>query len=272
LRLGESSIRLVTRKLLVPGRPYLTSMYLLYLDESGDQKSWQIQRNYVLGGVAVHEGQVYALSKELDALQNHYFPGIAISIAFHVTEIRGHKHHFERFAPAVREKIISDVYSIIQNTRFPNLIAFATCIDISSVQNPAQVRRTVFEDVCLRFNTFLLRQYKAGYPSKGMLIIDENRAPQYRELIEDFKNAGTKGGYLGNIADIPYFARCHETRMLQLADFCSNAVFRYYERGDDTHMKTILSRFDRRPSSLFLDGLKHITKNPCQCVACYNRP
>jgi len=244
-------------------------MYLLYLDESGDPNGWQSQKHFVLGGVAVHEGQVYRLTNELDGIQNRYFPGVSYRLAFHVTDIRRGKGHFQDFAPNYREQILSDLYDIIQNVRFPNLVAFATAIHLSAVSSSQQVRHSTLEDVCQRFNTFLSRQYKTGYPTKGMLIIDRTREEEYRTFIDEFQRTGTKDlRFLGNIIDIPYFARCHETRLLQLADLIAHAVFRYYERAETKHFDTILPRFDRRSPSHPPDGLKHITREPCSCCAC----
>jgi len=188
-------------------------MYLLYLDESGVPNGWQKQRHYVLGGVAVFEGQIHRISNELEAIQTKYFPNITIPISFHATEIRRGKGHFEPFTPNIRDDMLKDVYNVIANTNFPNLIAFATAIHISAVQNIEQVRGHVLGDVCSRFNTFLKRQHRAKKTSKGLLIIDRNQADQYRQLVCDFKVGGTRYGYIDNIVDIPYFARCLDTRM-----------------------------------------------------------
>lgn len=178
------------------------AVYLLYLDESGNPNGWQSQNHFVLGGVAIHEGQIYALSNELEAIQNRHFPGISVPIAFHATEIRSGKGQFRTFAPSIRDQILDDVYGVISNARFPSLIVYATALNISAVQNPAQVRRDTLEDVCTRFNIFLRHQFQRGHPTKGLLIIDRYREDQYRELFDDFKSAGIKYGYLGNIVDI----------------------------------------------------------------------
>ena len=49
-----------------------------------------------------------------------------------------------------------------------------------------------------------------------------------------------------NIVDIPYFSASQDTRMLQLADFCVYAVYRYYEKDNPVYLNKILPRFDRR--------------------------
>ena len=41
-------------------------MYILYIDESGDYNNWEENKNFVLAGVAVHEGQIGKISGRLD--------------------------------------------------------------------------------------------------------------------------------------------------------------------------------------------------------------
>ncbi len=245
-------------------------MYILYLDESGDPFSWQDQTHFVLGGVAVHEGQIFGLTRSLDAIQRTYFPDISLPLKLHATDIRNGKGaHFKRLRPNAREMLLADIYDLINRTRFPKLVAFAAAIHISAVSERHTVLPRVFEDVSERFNTFLMRQHKAGLPTKGMLIIDQAHEERYRSLVREFQTTGTRHKrYLGNIVDIPYFADGQHTRMLQLADHVSYAVFRYYEYSDDSYFKRVLPRFDKRGPRLPPDGLKHITHQPCTCVAC----
>ncbi len=176
--------------------------------------------------------------------------------------------HFKDLSLSVRHKLLDEIYQLIGGIKFPNLIAFATAIHISSVESSAKVLPVVLEDLSNRFNTFLIRQFKVNRPSKGLLIIDQAHESRYREILSDFQRSGTQHGYLGNIVDIPYFAGRKDTRMLQLADFCAYAVFRYYEYNDDNYLNQILPRFDRREPSHPPDGLKHFTKKPCSCKAC----
>lgn len=243
-------------------------MYLLYLDEAGDPYAWASYSNFTLGGVAIHEGQVRNFTNELDQIQASFFPGISVSIPFHASAIRLGKGQFRRLGENRQGELLHAVYQIIQRSGFPNLVAFATTVHISYVQDPEQVLHDVFQDICQRFNTFLMRFAKQGRPEKGLLIIDRAHEEHYRRLIAEFHKSGTKYGYIGNIVDIPYFAGCHDTRMLQLADHCAYATFRRYENNDSTYFKMIIDTFDKRSPNK-PDGLKHLTKDKsCPCEAC----
>lgn len=249
-------------------------MYLLYLDEAGDFNSWQNQNCSVLGGVAVHEGQLTRISALVERLQAKWFPGIGIPLEFHASAIRAGKDRFRSFSPADRARMLSDLYlyGILAEEQFPQLVAFATTIDVSAVKTPSQALGDAFEDVCQRFNTFLVRGYSKGIKNKGMLIIDRSSysEPLYRDLISRFRSAGTRYGYLHNIVDIPLFTESHYTRFMQLADWVSWAAFRYHESGDPTYLNRIFPRFDRSsPASTPPDGFKHIYANSpaCACLA-----
>ena len=247
-------------------------MYLLYLDESGDDNSWQVQDHFVLGGVAIFEGQIYRLSNEIDAIQKKYFPDIQIQIEFHASHIRNGKGRFRRFTRDTREEIFKDIYNIILNANFPNLIAFATTMHVSAVENSMQVRHDVLEEICKNYNNFLQSRFRVGRQTKGLLIIDRNREREYLRLFDEFKRFGTKDGILLDIVDIPYFADSNETRMLQIADFIANAVFQYYERDKSEQIEKILPRFYRISRYNPPVGLAHITNiEECQCLACSSR-
>ena len=243
-------------------------MYVLYMDESGDPNSWDSQNHFVLAGLAVHEGQIYRLTQQLDKLQTDYFPEIAVPIAFHAGDIRSGHKRFRELDDVARRDLLDDLYKVIQSSRFPNVIAFSTTIHISAVESSEQAFRETFQDICQRFNTFLVRQFNSGYKDKGLLIIDQAHEQRYRDLIAEFRIQGTEHAYLGNIVDIPYFAGRRDTRLLQLADLMAYAVFRFYESSDRTYFEKVLNRFDRRAAQQPPDGLKHITRQSCECEAC----
>lgn len=249
-------------------------MFIIYLDESGDSNGWlNNQNNYVIGGIAIHEGQIQRLSDSVDDIQPRFFPHISVPIKFHAVDIFGKgKDRFRSdLTENQRQQIMNDIYDVIANAAYPNAVLFATAIDISSVTSSDQALKDTFEDIVQRVNTFLVRMNRAGNPQKGMLIIDGNQSTEqkFRSLVSEFRNSGTQYGYLGNIVDIPYFSQADKTRMLQLADFCAYAVFRYYERGDDQFLNKIIHRFDRRSRDYQgADGLKHITQRQCDCLSC----
>ena len=248
-------------------------MYVVYLDESGNPGGWNNnQDHFVIGGIAVHEGQITRLGDRLDQIQSEFFPEISLPLKFHATDISSGHGRFRSLAAIDRRRLLDEVYAVMAAERYPHAILFATAIHITAVVSPEQALRDTFADITQRINTFLVRLHKSSNPQKALLIIDRSEGTEgkYRTLISDFRTSGTSYGYLGNIVDIPYFSQSSETRLLQLADFVAYAVFRYYERNDNQFLDQVLTRFDGRSRESERDGLKHIiqTSDACTCVAC----
>lgn len=245
-------------------------MYLFYLDESGDPDRWTDQDNFILAGVAVHEGQVRGLSEEIEKIQQRFLPGISVPIEVHADHIRSGKGRFRQMPPDHRIALLDSAYRVIGDAHFPNLIAFISAIHVSAVTTPAQALTDCLEDICQRFNTFLVRQFSAGYRDKGLLIMDRSgRDARVRELMGQFDREGTRRGYLGNIVDVPYFADSSHTRMLQLADLLAFAGGRYFNRNDPTYLDAVLSRIDTQYRNGPRVGLRHIVGRGflCSCIA-----
>ena len=248
-------------------------MYVAYLDESGDPNGWNNnQDHFIIGGLAVHEGQIARISKILDDVQDDVFPTISVPLKFHAVDIYNGRERFRKMPEAQRRDVMNVIYDSIADLQFPHVVLFATAIHISAVRDSEQALRVTFQDIVQRINTLLVRFHNNNNPQKGMLIIDRSTATEnkYRSLLSEFRSLGTQYGYIGNIVDVPYFGQSENTRLLQLADFCAYAVHRYYERGDNQFLEKILPRFDRRTKNFQPDGLKHIiqTRYECICVAC----
>lgn len=248
-------------------------MYLLYLDESGDTSNWQQQSHFVIAGIGVFEFRIHGLETRLRDVQEKYFPQIPTPIVFHATDIHSGKDIFRTLSKDVREHLLEDLYNIIFENRFPNIIVFGAVLGRESSKNPYEDRSRTFEEVICSFNSFLVENYRIHHEreerfgNKGLVIIDKYREEQYKQLLDTFLEEGTKYGYLANIVDIPYFARCRDTPMLQLADLCAYAIFRFYVKHDDTYFNLIRPRLFRTVHGR-LFGLKHITCNPCTCISC----
>lgn len=248
-------------------------MYLLYLDESGDTGNWQQQKHFVIAGIGVYEFEIPTLGSKLKEAQKKYFPEITVPIVFHATDIHSGRGLFRTLTKETREELLKDLYSIICNNRFPKVVVFGAVIGIEDAKNPSTDRRSVFEEVICGFNSFLVEGYKfqrsanKGFGNKGLIIIDKNREEQYKQLLDSFHDEGTKYGYLPNIVDIPYFARCHDTPLLQFADLSAYAIYRYYENQDNKYLELILPRIYKTLDGKMY-GLKHLTTKHCDCLPC----
>jgi len=246
-------------------------MYLLYVDESGTLENAE-ESAFVMGGVAIFERQVYFLSKELDELQSELFPDIPVgSIEFHASLIWAGKGPWDVFDFKKRCQIVRRVYNIIANAHHPGIILFGVAVNRRDF--PSNIAPRAFEELCMKFDSLLMRMAENHNEQRSILIFDESRfRERFETLFRNFKTIGTKiGRPLFNVIDVPLFTSSKLTRMLQVADFVSNALWRRYEHNDGRSLDHILHRFDQ--SGGIIHGLVHLNRNyeMCHCPACLSR-
>ena len=245
-------------------------MYLLYVDESGDPTN-PSDNHFVLGGVAVFERQIYHLNEALNELQRQFFPTATDPIEFHASDIyRRNKEPWHSLPRAKCEEITQSVYGVIRASHPAGVVLFSVVID-RGFQAVGDLVGRAFEELCNRFDLYLTRLYKEQNEQRGLIILDDSRyEARLKQLLATYRTVGTRFGTVHNIPESPVFTESSTTRMLQLADFCSWAVFRRYERGDTSHLDTIINKFDN--SEGIIHGLVHLTTNRlCTCTYCLTR-
>jgi uncharacterized protein DUF3800 len=254
-------------------------MYILYLDESGMHAE---ARYFVLAGLAVFEREIHWYAQDVDLLQKRYFPSIPEPIEFHASELhkppKSTPPPFDALAPEQRWQLVADVYEIIRERRG---VVFGVAIEkawIAPRKEDPYAR--AFEDLTSRFDLFV-RRYNTTLVSQNPQSTDEQRGliavaeSSYRRnlevLGERFRGGSTRWGGLHAIADVPFFLPSRNTRLLQLADFCSNAIYSRYNDSNTRHFDKIASRFDRGDDGR-IHGLSHLTSDyRCQCPGCLSR-
>jgi Protein of unknown function (DUF3800) len=247
-------------------------LYVLYLDESGNPDDVQ-DRHFVLAGAAIFERVGYFLSQAIDAVQTSHFPGVQ-PIPFHAAEIRNGSGGFWRAVlQDKRTAVLNDLAGAIANAQHPGMFLFACVVEKSStLYGEAAVKRAT-EEICVAFDRFLVRQYKQfNDAQRGLLVFSEGQYhKRNRVWVKDFRELGTRVGALNNLADIPYFATPKETRLLQVADLVSHAVFRLYERSDGSLIAPFANRFDTNGGIRY--GLVHVTdsRETCECPRCFSQ-
>jgi len=248
-------------------------MYLLYLDESGNEND-PADRFFVLGGVALFERQTYFLTEEVEAIEQRYFPG-SQPIQFHASEIRSGRGFWRSVDNEVRRNVLSDMLQAVVDSPARGRALFGAAIEKSdSLYGEDAVARAT-EEVCRRFDLRLQREYRDyENPQRGLIVFSEGRfTARAKVWVRDFRRRGTQWGAINNLADIPYFSSPQESRLLQVADIVSHAIWLLYEKQNADLFGRIARCFDERDG--VLHGLSHVrragARGHCDCPACSSR-
>lgn len=130
-----------------------------------------------------------------------------------------------------------------------------------------------FESLLNRFDRFLRCKYKdEGEAQRGLIIIAES---QYQRRIETLakkiRQVGTRWGEAYNLCDIPLFTLAANSRLLQVADFCANAIYGKFESGYSRQFDRIAPKFFEFDG--IVHGLAHYSRSfdTCMCPGCLTR-
>ncbi len=246
-------------------------MYIIYLDESGTHRE---ARHFVLAGLAVFERETYFLAQEMERLVRENFPDGSRQISLHATDLGAPDARvtapFDGLPADKRLALLHEVYRIIAQSRSR---LFGVAIEKAVI--PENQYERAFEEIVSRFDQMMTRFNDAGSPDnrqRGLIVVAQSSYRANLELLASrIAEQGHRWGETHNLADIPYFAPASSTRLLQLADFVSNSVYRRYEHRDARTFETIMPRFDQEGARIH--GLVHIAAEPwnCYCPACLSR-
>ncbi|MGA9362847.1 MAG: DUF3800 domain-containing protein [Bacteroidota bacterium] len=245
-------------------------MHLLYLDDSGSPANAD-ETYLVLGGISVYESQADYLSQQLEELALKIQPTSPQTLEFHASEIyAGTKEPWKSMRKEERKAIIRQVLTTFVES-YDTARAFACAVKkIDFVgSDPMEL---AFEDLCSRFNIFLLRGREQGKRDRGLIILDESSyETTLLGLAKNFRIIGTRWGVIKQLADTPLFATSTSSRLIQIADHIAYAVFRRYNSGDTSYFDISAHRFDAVGG--IIHGLSHKTTSDrnCTCPACLTR-
>jgi len=252
-------------------------LYVLYLDESG--ANGPEASYFVLAGLAAFEREIHWFSQDLDQIQAKYLPTEKGPVHFHATKL--HVHDSTHLEPPLNQLTLEQRREIkvkfgeIVSTRRGVLFGCAVERKLAEIRNkdPYEI---AFEDVLSRFDLFLSRcnrvaQGGGGEEQRGLVVLAQSGYQKTLALLaRQFRESGTRWGQLHNVTDVPYFAPAQDTRMLQFADYVSNAVYGRYHSGITKDFDRIAGKFDVENN--VVHGLAHLTLNAsCSCLSCFSR-
>jgi Protein of unknown function (DUF3800) len=248
-------------------------MHILYLDDSGSVENPN-ERFFILGGVSVFERGIYHLIEALDETVRGFDIGDPADV-----ELHGNPMYQGKTAPwksVPRPKRVDMMNAALGKLGPKNLSVrlFGVAVDREAV-SPRDPVQMAFEEICNRFNLYLMRRNNRSRPEdgqRGLIVMDESKHEKpLQTLARHFRVDGTRWGQLRNLAEVPLFVDSRASRLVQLADLVAYSLWRRYEYSDGRFFDGLIPYFDSEGG--VIHGLVHHKARSvqCFCPACLSR-
>lgn len=242
-------------------------MYILYLDDAGSVEAAS-QRHFVLAGICVFERQTHWLAKALDDLAQRIHPEAPHALEFHGSHMLPGKGFWRSIKDReTRRRHICDALGTARALQ-GRWALFGVVVDKSAV-SPQDPIEFAFEELCIRFDAFLKREFRRGNAQRGLIVLDKStRETRLQALAIGFRRDGHSHGLLQNLADVPLFVDSSATRLIQFADLVSYALWQKFEKADPAFFDVIATSFDSEGG--VTHGLLHrrTSGSVCACPSC----
>jgi hypothetical protein len=228
-----------------------------------------------MGGVAIHEEDCYPFGRSVEGVMRRSLPLADAERELHASPVWAGRHEWARVPRVSRRRLLDRVFDHLGTWQAPSTrapIYFGVAIHKPSFPG-RNIIELAHEEIFGRFDIFLTRLHLSGESHRSLVIADQS---SYGKLVQgmlpQWKLAGTaRGGRLHSFVEVPLYVDSDASRIVQVADCVSWAIFNYYERGHTAYLQRLNSRFDG--DSGVQHGMVHLIRGyrSCLCVPCTSR-
>jgi len=195
----------------------------------------------------VFERSTHWIEQELNkvALRFARDPDSVYDIELHASPMHSGKGAWRGHPKANRMDAIKDALGIVCKHHPRDVRLFAAVLRKQNYSGQ-DIIEEAFTQVCSRFDQYLMRLYRnTKTPERGLILFDKSSTEaRIQTLARDFKYSGHQYGRTRNYADVPVFLDSKASRLIQLADLVSYAIFRKVEFEDAQFFEIIEHCFD----------------------------
>lgn len=216
-------------------------MHLMYVDESGDTgypkdngefpHSGGPTRHFARSGIILHDKRWQAINDRLSNFKRARH--LTWDAEIKATHLRSGKGVFSPWSPADRQVFLNDLLDSVGKELDISIISIA--IDKSKIDRSQRERFTnpsvrSLELLLERYNTFLGQQGDKC----GLVILDtcESNVDENLRYFQSYPREFSENITPRRIVEGTLFMPSHTTNLLQIADVCTNVVYRKLVRTD----------------------------------------
>ncbi len=206
-------------------------------------------KHFVLSAIGIHEGQIFNVRSSIDKIVSDFFPPGQTSIEIHASALANGKGAFSPLFRSDRESLLKELLSSITIKSHRAVLMSSVVVKENWPREERDdIKLKAFEQIIDKVNFFLKRKHRSNEPQKGMLIVDHSSSElleRFRLYLERVQAFGSKYQLIDHVIDTVYSIESKSSRLVQIADLASWAVFRKFEFEDPSYWEILKGVFDR---------------------------
>lgn len=220
-------------------------MHFLFMDESGTppKPGADEPRYFVVAGAVIPEGVWHTLRDGLMGLKIRHRVRGELKWRYFAPANDDARNPMRGLNQTTRDEIRSDVYKLILTTRSVKTIACvvsgAAAYDMPSVNDQQDIYHLAYKGVTERFQYYLQDISRESGTKQYGIVVADHRGSNDDKLLRQVhqKLLHSKGEFISsyeNLIEGLFLEPSHLSIGIQLADLVAGAIWRKFERGDNT--------------------------------------
>lgn len=199
-------------------------MFLTYVDESGKPNREDLEREFVIASLTIHEKSWDEVNEHMDEIKRNFFPNMEpSSVEIHAFELFDRRGVFESVQLDIRLKLFRKIMELVAKSGFViNAIIIRKDLVNQNIDIKTVATELFFERIDFLMNSQIsaIHQIPNG-KEHGLLLIDSVNRRYNGEIRSIIKTmiSNAHYSYKGRcIIEEPFFVDSKDGNMIQLAD------------------------------------------------------
>ena len=196
----------------------------MYVDETGTPEFSGDSTFFLLGGIVIHESDIWNIRKKVFDFKNTHFKGTYIESEIHMHDMLMSKKEFKTLRGEEKRFVVEKTYEMIKELPITVITSAINKSRFKKERPTWRVLKTALIILVSKYNYYL--EAVQGYPDKGIIRFDKStdkRRGEIKDIMKMLRSAKTNN-QVSNILDEPYFVNSDASAGIQVSDVASFCI------------------------------------------------
>lgn len=196
----------------------------MYVDETGTPEFSDHTKFFILGGIVIHEKDIWDIRKKVFDFKQKHFTGTYIESEIHMHDMLMSKKEFKTLRGEEKRLVVEKTYEMIRDLPITVIAAVINKSCFERDHPTWHVLKTALIILVSRYNYYL--ESVQGYQDKGIIRFDKSTDKRRNEIknIMSMLRTAKINNQVSNILGNPYFVNSDASAGIQVSDIASFCI------------------------------------------------